>query len=204
LDGVMATLHVWRHPKPREVAGRCIGHTNVAVDARKIKRLAHRIRRAARQQGLPHVVWTSPLQRCFLVGRCLARWGWLHRVDERLSEMNFGAWDGLSWGDISKEAVDAWCANFAAHAPGNGESVLQVLMRCRAMLAEFSNQRDAVCVVGHAGWISAMTWLAAQSDAPPSADQWPASVAYNSAHAYDVNADDLQTLISQTLNSQTR
>ena len=194
----MVTLQVWRHPKPRGVAGRCIGHTDVPVDARKIKRLAHRMRRAARQQGLPRVVWTSALQRCFSVGRCLARWGWRHHVDARLSEMNFGAWDGLNWSDISKEAVDAWCADFAAHAPGNGESLSQVLARCREVVAEFSGQRETVCVVGHAGWISALSWLTTNGDALPSAAQWTASVPYNSAHAYDVNAGDLKTLKSQT------
>jgi alpha-ribazole phosphatase len=194
----MGSLHVWRHPKPRDVAGRCIGHTDVAVDARKIKRLAHRVRRTARQQGLPHEVWTSALRRCFLVGRCLARWGWRHQVDARLSEMNFGAWDGLNWSDISKEAVDAWCADFAAHAPGDGESVSQVLARSRAVVADFSQQRETVCVVGHAGWISALNWLMSHGDALPSAAQWPASVAYNSAHAYDLNAYDLKTLNPQT------
>jgi alpha-ribazole phosphatase len=194
----MATLHVWRHPKPRDVAGRCIGHTDVRVDARKIKRLAHRIRRTARQQGLPRVVWTSLLQRCALVGRCLARWGWRHQVDARLSEMNFGAWDGLNWNDIGVGAVDAWCVDFAAHAPGGGESVSQVLARCRAVVAEFSQQREAVCVVGHAGWISALNWLLMHVDALPSARQWPASVAYNSAHAHDLNAYDLKKLNPQT------
>ncbi len=194
----MVTLHVWRHPKPRGVAGRCIGHTNVRVDARKVKRLAHRIRRTARQQGLARVVWTSALQRCLLVGRCLSRWGWRHHVDVRLSEMNFGAWDGLNWGNVSKEAVDAWCSDFAAHAPGGGESVSQVLARCRAVMAEFSQQRETVCVVGHAGWISALNWLQANGAALPSASRWPASVAYNSAHAYDLNAYDVKTLNLQT------
>jgi alpha-ribazole phosphatase len=194
----MTTLTVWRHPKPRDVAGRCIGHTDVSVDPRKIKRLAHRMHRVARQQGLPRVVWTSALQRCFLVGRCLKRWGWRHQVDARLSEMNFGAWDGLAWNEIGVEAVDAWCADFAAHAPGGGESVTQVLSRCAEVLSEFSAVQKPVSVVGHAGWISALKWLLAHDDAKPSAAQWPASEAYNSAHAYDLNAYELKTLKPQT------
>ena len=44
------TLSVWRHPQPVGAAGRCIGHTDLPVDARKAKRLAHRIRQAARQR----------------------------------------------------------------------------------------------------------------------------------------------------------
>jgi alpha-ribazole phosphatase len=189
----MTTLTVWRHPKPRDVAGRCIGHTDVSVDPRKIKRLAHRMRRAARQQDLPRVVWTSPLQRCFLVGRCLARWGWQHHVDARLSEMNFGAWDGLRWSDIGVEAVDVWCADFAAHAPGGGESVSQVLARCQSIWAEFSAAQKPLCVVGHAGWISALNWLLASGITLPTAADWPASVAYNSVHQYDLKTLKLQT-----------
>jgi alpha-ribazole phosphatase len=188
----MTTLHVWRHPKPRDVARRCIGHTNVSVDPRKIKRLAHHIRRAARQQGLSRVVWTSPLQRCYLVGCCLARWGWQHHVDTRLSEMNFGAWDGLRWSEIGVEAVDAWCADFAALAPGGGESVSQVLARSHSIRAEFSAAQKPLCVVGHAGWISALDWLLANGDALPSAGQWPASVPYNTAHRYALGVS-LQT-----------
>lgn len=189
----MTTLTVWRHPKPRDVVGRCIGHTDVLVDPRKIKRLAHRIRRAARQQDLPRVVWTSPLQRCFLVGRCLARWGWQHHVDTRLSEMNFGVWDGLRWSEIGVEAVDAWCADFAVHAPGGGESVSQVLVRCHSIWAELSAAPKPLCVVGHAGWISALNWLLASGTALPTAADWPASVAYNSVHQYDLKTLKLQT-----------
>ena len=189
----MTTLHVWRHPKPRGVAGRCIGHTDVGVDARKIKRLAHRIRRAARKEGLPREVHTSALQRCFLVGRCLARWGWQHRVDARLSEMNFGAWDGLTWDAIGVQAVDAWCADFSAYEPGGGESVTQVLSRCAAACDSHSAGHKTLCIVGHAGWISALNWQLANGDATPSAAQWPASVAYNSAHRFE-----LKTVTSQT------
>ncbi len=182
----MASLHLWRHPKPQGVAGRCIGHTDVRVDPRKIKRLAHRIRRAARQQNLPRVVWTSALQRCALVGRCLASWGWRHHIDARLSEMNFGAWDGLPWSDIGVEAIDAWCADFAAHAPGDGESVSQILARCRSVAADFSAASKPTCVVAHAGWISALNWLMVRGDAMPKASDWPASVSYASVHKFDL------------------
>ena len=50
-----AAVVVWRHPKPIGAAGRCIGHTDLPVDPRKAKRLAHRIRRYARVQR----VWQS-------------------------------------------------------------------------------------------------------------------------------------------------
>ena len=123
-------LIVWRHPKPQGVQGRCIGQTDVNVDRRKTKRLAHRIRQHARRHHLfaqqKAAIWTSPLRRCFDVGRILRGWGWTHHVDARLGEVNFGAWDGQRWDAISKADIDAWCDNFADARPGGGESVRQL------------------------------------------------------------------------------
>ena len=176
----MATLLVWRHPKPAAVKGRCIGWTDVAVDHRKIKRLAHRIRSRARREGLARVVHTSPLRRCAEVGRQLARWGWRHHIDPRLLEMNFGEWDGRPWGDIGEPAVDAWCRDFGEHRAGGGESVADVLRRCAQFLAA-SADTPVTCVVGHAGWISAAQWLARGESRAPAASEWPAALPY--AHA---------------------
>ena len=174
------TLWVWRHPKPLDVAGRCIGHTEVAVDCRKAKRLAHRIRQTARRNGLPRVVWTSTLIRSADVGVWLARWGWQHRRDARLSEMNFGAWDGLPWHAIGAAAVDAWCGDFADHAPGGGESVSNLLGRCAEFAAEFS----APCPRSRSRLTMASTSRAARPPAPtPVAAPHPAAPARAVTHA---------------------
>jgi alpha-ribazole phosphatase len=169
---------VWRHPKPRDVAGRCVGRTDVVVDRRKAKRLAHRVRQWARRQRAPRVVVTSPLQRAADVGRWLARWGWQHRIDSRVSELDFGAWDGQRWDAIGAAAVDAWCADFARHAPGGGESVEQLLQRCRSFLDQQADSAPC-CVVAHAGWISAARWLCNRRGLPAASD-WPVAVAYSS------------------------
>lgn len=177
--------HFWRHPRPQGVEGRCIGRTDVRVDPRKAKRLAHRIRRCRRRESGPRVVVTSPLQRCASVGRWLKAWGWTHLVDERLSEMDFGAWDGRRWHDIGAAAVDAWCADFMHHRAGGGESVAQLLARCENFLVQRQDDSPP-CIVGHAGWASAAMWLArrqspdhATGAAPdPSAADWPTVVGY--------------------------
>jgi alpha-ribazole phosphatase len=170
---------VWRHPKPRDVQGRCIGRTDVSVDRRKAKRLAHRVRQWARQHGAARVVLTSSLQRAAGVGRVLAGWGWQHRIDSRLNEMNFGQWDGVPWDRIGAGPVDAWCSDFAAHKPGGGESVAELLARCAAFLAEPPSNAPC-CIVGHAGWISAARWLQSGDGEEPSAAAWPAAVRYAS------------------------
>jgi alpha-ribazole phosphatase len=180
-----ALLTVWRHPRPAGVAGRCIGRTDVAVDPRKARRLAHRIRRQARRQGLKREVWTSPLRRCADVGRWLARWGWVHHVDVRLLEVDFGDWDGLAWADVDAGEISRWTDDFADHAPGGGESVRQLMARCRYFLSSGSGAR---CVVGHAGWINAARWIAAGRASPGAASEWPPVLGYGAGESLFSNS----------------
>lgn len=178
---------VWRHPRPREVTGRCIGRTDVPLDRRKAKRLAHRIRQHARRHGLPRVIHTSPLRRCAMVGRVLRAWGWRHHLDPALLEMDFGDWDGQRWADITPAQVDAWCEAFLHHAPGGGESLAALFERVSGWSARWRTQLAApepVLVVGHAGWMLTLTWLSTRSDRPVRADQWPVPPAYGACRQF--------------------
>jgi len=168
------SLHVWRHPKPIGALGLCLGRTDLPVDRRKAKRLAHRIRAHARRHLLARHVVTSRLQRSAAVGRVLAHWGWRHTVDAQLDEFDFGAWDGQPWAGLAPDELEAWSEDFADHHAGGGESVRALLQRCRAFMAE----QDECCIVGHAGWISAACWLQAHSHEMPRASIWPAAVGY--------------------------
>lgn len=123
---------------------------------------------------MPHVVVTSSLERAAATGRWLASWGWHHRIDDRLIELDFGTWDGRPWAEIEVAEIEAWCADFAEHRPGGGESVKALLARCSGFVAE----APPVAVVGHAGWISAARWSQVEGSPPLSAALWPASVAY--------------------------
>ncbi len=181
-DAATAAWVIWRHPRPEGAAGRCIGRTDLRVDRRKAKRLAHRIRQRARCEAWPAVVWTSPLQRCADVGRWLARWGWQHRLDARLFEVDFGAWDGLTWQAIGAGPVAAWCDEFTDHAPGGGESVRALMRRCAGFLADVAGTQNCaqapVLIVGHAGWINAARWQGQGRQPPFDAAQWPAALGY--------------------------
>lgn len=177
----------WRHPRPEGAAGRCVGAgTDLPVDPRRAKRLAHRIRQAARRAGLPRVVATSPLRRCADVGRWLRRWGWRCVVDTGLREVDFGRWDGQRWDTIGRPAVDAWCADFAHHAPGGGESLQALLHRVRAW------HPPAGChlLVTHGGWLLARQWLDTQpAGAVPTAATWPAAPPYGTCMVIAGKAD---------------
>lgn len=167
-------IRAWRHPCPLGAEGRCIGaRTDLAVDPRRAKRLAHRIRRVARVYGLPRIVATSPLRRCADVGRWLRRWGWQHRIDAALAEVDFGAWDGRAWSSIPIAEIDAWCADFNRYAPGGGEALESLLKRAGAWQAN-----GADCVVTHGGWLLARRWLDEHPHRLPTAADWPAAPGY--------------------------
>ncbi len=174
----MTELWCWRHPRAQGAAGRCIGRTDLAVDPRKARRLAHRIRQAARLHGLPRVVQVSPLQRSRDVGRWLRRWGWRVVVDARLRELDFGRWDGQRWADVSWAEVDAWQQDLLHHAPGGGESLDQLWARVQAFVQ--AQAGDAPCLlVSHGGWINALVHLQ-PGRVPLTARSWPAPPAHSS------------------------
>jgi alpha-ribazole phosphatase len=165
----------WRHPRATGAAGRCIGRTDLSVDPRRAKRLAHRLRATVRREQLPRVVWVSPLRRCRAVGRWLARWGFECRVDDRLMELDFGRWDGRPWSEVPWHEVQAWEADLLHHAPGAGESLAHLAARQQAFVAERRSAGDrAVLRVGHGGWITALVHLPAGADGVDAA-HWPAA-----------------------------
>jgi alpha-ribazole phosphatase len=168
----MATFTIWRHPRPRGAEGRCIGsRSDLAVDPRKAKRLAHRIRAHARRHGLPREVVTSPLARAASVGRWLKRWGFRWHIDAALSEMDFGAWDGRRWQAIGPTEFDRWMDDFRGFDFGGGEPLDRLLARAAAW------QPPCALAVGHGGWINARLWR----DGPPTPATWPPPPRYATA-----------------------
>ena len=168
-------IWAWRHPRPDGAQGRCIGRTDLGVDRRRAKRLARRIQRAARHEGLPRIVYTSPLRRCADVGRWLRRWGWAHHIDPALIELDFGHWEGLAWVDVDRRQIDHWCEHFGCYAPGGGESLAQLFERAAVWRAAAAEPR---LVVAHAGWMLAMRWLAEARPLPTLAGDWPPPPGY--------------------------
>ncbi|ALF60877.1 phosphoglycerate mutase [Psychrobacter urativorans] len=181
------TLYIWRHPQPVAAKGICLGHTDMSVDRRKLKRLANQIQHFARLHHLPKVIWVSPLQRSLKVGQLLAKRGFQCHISPDLTELNFGAWDGRPWVRITKEEIDEWCANFAHFAPENGESLQQLFHRIEDWLNARMLEQSAistsidmsVLAVGHAGWINAAKMITAGKDVPQLAIEWSAPVVYN-------------------------
>ncbi|RYF79201.1 MAG: phosphoglycerate kinase [Comamonadaceae bacterium] len=173
-------LWLQRHAPVLCEAGLCYGRTDVQADAAATQQAA-----AALAHALPPGValWTSPL------GRCAALADALHalrpdlgraRVDARLAEMHFGAWEGRLWSAIPRPEFDAWTADFAkCCAGGDGESTQQFVQRVAGAWDDWQALgRDAAWIT-HAGVMRATRLIAGGQRTVPSAADWPAeSVAF--------------------------
>ena len=116
---------------------------------------------------------TSPLSRC---RRLAERIGAARRlvpvVDARLREMDFGAWEGVTWNAIPRAELDAWGADFLDARPHGGESVRMLYDRARSAVADYRKTGQSHIMVTHAGVIKAVR----AQDRYPNA--WKANVAF--------------------------
>lgn len=136
-------LHLIRHPQPLVEPGICYGRLDLAAENPAAVASALRLELPA---GLP--VWSSPLRRCRELAELLHP---APSIDERLREMNFGAWEGVAWDAIPRAELDAWAADVAGYAPPGGESPRELQQRALDFVAGLRGP-EAV-VVTHAGVI---------------------------------------------------
>ena len=120
-------------------------------------------------------VWTSPLRRCRTVAEALVVEA-LHGpsdsdastttplVDPRLSELDFGKWEGVAWDAVPRAELDAWAADIVHARPHGGESVAMLAERTAGWLAALDNEAaDSLhMAITHAGTIRVMTAQALQ------------------------------------------
>ncbi|MFN3792874.1 histidine phosphatase family protein [Massilia sp.] len=141
-----------RHPQPEVAPGVCYGSTDISTSIEAIAQVAASLRTAGLPGGLP--VYASPLLRCATLAAALDV---PVRLDARLAEMDFGAWEMRAWDAIPRAEVDAWAADLLHYRPGGGESVFDVARRVAAFRAEL--RHPAALVICHAGTIRLLSAL---------------------------------------------
>jgi alpha-ribazole phosphatase len=135
-----------RHPPPVIEPGICYGRLN--VDCHDPEALAR-----ALYPRLPAgiAIHSSPSRRALRLAQALARklspQAAIH-IDPRLSEIDFGVWEGQHWDAIDRKEIDAWAADVFNFAPPGGESV--AALKARALDFAASLKNDAA-IITHAG-----------------------------------------------------
>lgn len=106
-------------------------------------------------------VYASPLRRTADTGRRIAAARRLDlRLDERLREQRFGAWEGLTRPEVlekDREQLLRWEADLSLSPPG-GESLASVQARTIALVEELRREHAGawVALVSHVGPIKAL------------------------------------------------
>lgn len=132
---------------------------------------ADRVGRALATRGTVQAIVASPLARTReTAGIVAAHLGLDVTVDDGLRETDFGAWEGLTFGEVRERHradLDAWLADPAAEPPGGGESFAATAVRIAAardrLVAEHAGR--TVLLVTHVTPVKTLIRLAL--GAPP-------------------------------------
>lgn len=119
---------------------------------------AERLGDALARSGAIRVV-SSPLERTRRTAAAIAaRLDLEVEIDERIVEMDYGAWDGTPLADIPIETWRTWRTD-AEFRPPDGESLRDVARRVGAAMGEWLTADGPVIAVTHVSPIkAALTW----------------------------------------------
>ena len=165
-----------RHPPVPDADGLCYGRLDLDVPSAVQRDAA----RALAAELPPWPIASSPSLRCRALAdalRALRGDDRPVRVDARLREMDFGAWEGRAWASLPRADLDAWAADLDGFAPPGGESFVLLRTRVRDALDALAGPH---VVVTHAGVIRAAlalggmpTALAASASIAHAQALWP-------------------------------
>ncbi|MGW1667809.1 bifunctional RNase H/acid phosphatase [Streptomyces sp. NPDC002324] len=164
---------------------------------------AERVAAALAARGTVQEVVSSPLTRCReTAGIVAARLGLGVTVEDGLRETDFGAWEGLSFGEVRERYPDdmnAWLTSPDAEPTGGGESFEAVAHRVAATRDELvaAHRGRTVLLVSHVTPIKTLVRLAL--GAPPEAlFRMELSAASLSALAYYADGNATLRLLNDT------
>lgn len=145
-------LHMIRHA-PALNPKVCYGHCDVAVES-PAQATRDYLRMCYLQSPAP--MWSSPALRCLEVARPITP---QVCTDERLRELNFGAWEGIPWLEIPRAESDVWAANWKTERPPCGETLGEMQARVTSFLQDLRGQGPEFWLVTHAGVIRMLRHL---------------------------------------------
>ena len=170
----MTTLALLRHAETDWSAARRLqGRTDIPLNDAGRQALAGRRVPAAWRDAQ---VVSSPLLRCTQTAQCLGLAG--VRLEPRLTEMSWGAWEGCSLPDLRAALGTTMQDNEALgldFRPAGGESPREVFQRVQPWLAELAQARRPTLAISHRGVIRSLFASAVDWDMrgkPPAKLDW--------------------------------
>lgn len=147
-------LYLVRHTELKNVAGKCVGQSDVALSEKgvaDIERLARLVKPLA-----PTRVVSSDLARCVRLAEAIAnQFGVSPELDSAWRELHFGSWENKAWDEIraqDEDAFEEWTRNFVETPAPDGESFLELRERVEKAMEKLKTlERETVLVVTHAG-----------------------------------------------------
>ncbi|MGW0564393.1 bifunctional RNase H/acid phosphatase [Streptomyces sp. NPDC003016] len=167
------------------------------------RRQAEAVAASLAARGTVQEIVSSPLRRCRETADAVAaRLGLDVRVEEGLRETDFGAWEGLTFGEVRERHpadLDAWLASPKAAPTGGGESFATVARRVSTtrdkLIARHAGR--TVLVVTHVTPVKTLVRLALGAP-PESLFRMELSAASLSAVAYYADGNASLRLLNDT------
>ncbi|MFE2100707.1 bifunctional RNase H/acid phosphatase [Streptomyces sp. PTD9-10] len=164
---------------------------------------AHRAAEALAKRGTIQAILASPLARTReTAGIVAARLGLDVTIEDGLRETDFGAWEGLTFGEVRErhpEDLNAWLADPEAHPTGGGESFAETATRMEATREKLvaAHAGRTVLLVTHVTPIKTLVRLALGAP-PESLFRMELSAASLSAVAYYADGNASVRLFNDT------
>ncbi len=144
-------ITIVRHIEPNIAKGICYGQLDVPLIDNY-----HEQHEKIKQQLVSasfDKVYSSPLIRCRLLAEVFNE---NFITDDRISELNFGDWEGKAWNEIDETDLNFWMQNYIKVPATNGESLLDLIKRVTHFFEDLKKQNlKSVLLISHAGVIKA-------------------------------------------------
>lgn len=149
-------VHLLRHTKPEIEEGICYGQSDIGLSKTFVDELSQ-LETVISSISFDSI-YSSPLKRCVLLAKSLCPDNMKINTDDRLKELNFGAWEMMKWLDISqsKEAQE-WFNDYVRVKCPNGDSFMDIHYRVKDFLTMLKGQKQFQnpLIITHAGVIRA-------------------------------------------------
>lgn len=161
----MSTMRVAliRHPRPLVEPGICYGRLDLPEHPDAAVQIAATVE--ALRSFPSRMLWSSPALRCQGMALALAAsLGAALHHDVKLLEMDFGAWEGMRWDDVPRDALDHWAADPLGFAAPCGESGRALVARVSAFYSQILRNGEDCVVVTHGGPLKILRALRVGAD----------------------------------------